>query len=77
MAVKLTYKEYRTIVDHNNTLIDGHDLAAAKLRMIPKPQRELWVSNLLQYYIHAAKSLRHSNAIAKQRCPEVENVTRQ
>lgn len=74
---QLTIAEFTTIRLHNDSLIDGAQLAIQNIRSIPARDRTYVTKNQLLYWLDVVKALRWSTQIAAQKARIADNVAGQ
>jgi len=63
----ITFDEYQAIKAHNDSLIDGAEVAIQNIRSIPARERSYMTKNMLLYWLDVVKSLKWSTSVAAQK----------
>ena len=70
----LTARQAAIIIEHNNRLIEGAEIDLMNLRGLPDSMLTPDNTGMIEYWRHAIKALKWSNAIAKQRIKATPNA---
>jgi hypothetical protein len=72
---RLTIRQARIIAEHNQRLVQGAEIALAKVRSTPINLRDDMDRGMILYWRHAIKALNWSTQTALQRVPRGTNAT--